>query len=234
MTEIAKPMPDRDGNSAIAEMLREALQRTDGALNTAVLGDILDEMGLRRQFLPPLIRPLRPDTVMAGIAMPVLERDASDLEDPFGRMFEALDSLRPGEVYLAAGGSMDYALWGEMMTTVALGKKAAGAVLHGFIRDTAKVGKLPLPVFSCGSYAQDQRGRGRVVDYRVPIEIGKVHVHPGDILVGDIDGVLCVPAAAAEECIRRAHRKLSTESAVLKDLAGGLGASAAFEKYGVM
>lgn len=203
-------------------------------LNTAVIGDILDEMGFRRQFLPPEIRALDPEVTMVGLAMPVLEQDTSGPDDPFGKMFEALDSLRPGEVYLAAGGSMTYALWGEMMTTVALRKQAAGAVLHGHIRDTNKVRRLGLPVFSCGSYAQDQRGRGRVTAYRVPIEIGGVHIDPGDILVGDADGVLAIPARAAAECVRRARQKLSTESEVLKELIGGLDSAKAFDKFGVM
>jgi regulator of RNase E activity RraA len=203
-------------------------------LNTAVIGDILDEMGFRRQFLPPEIRALDPEVTMVGLAMPVLEQDASDPADPFGKMFEALDSLRPSEVYLASGSSMTYALWGEMMTTVALRKQAAGAVLHGHIRDTNKVRRLGLPVFCCGSYAQDQRGRGRVTAYRVPIEIGGVRIEPGDILVGDVDGVISIPAKAAAECVRRARQKLSTESEVLKELIGGLDSAKAFDKFGVM
>ena len=212
----------------------ELLRAIGNELNTAVIGDILDEMGLRSQFLPPEIRALDPDVTMVGLAMPVIEQDTAGPEDPFGRMFEALDSLRPGEIYLAAGGSMTYAFWGEMMTTVALRKQAAGAVLHGYIRDTNKVRKLGLPVFCCGSYAQDQRGRGRVTAYRVPIEIGGVRIEPGDILVGDVDGVLAIPAGATIECVRRARQKLLTESEVLKELVGGLDSAKAFDKFGVM
>jgi regulator of RNase E activity RraA len=212
----------------------DLLRTIGGELNTAVIGDILDEMGFRRQFLPPEIRALHSDMTMVGLAMPVLEQDTTGPADPFGKMFEALDSLRPGEVYLAAGGSMTYALWGEMMTTVALRKQAAGAVLHGHLRDTNKVRRLGLPVFSCGSYAQDQRGRGRVTAFRVPIVVGEVHIEPGDILVGDVDGVLAIPATAAAECVRRARQKLSTESEVLKELIGGLDSAAAFDKFGVM
>lgn len=212
----------------------ELLRAIGNELNTAVIGDILDEMGLRRQFLPPEIRALDPEVTMVGLAMPVIEQDTAGPEDPFGRMFEALDSLRPGEIYLAAGGSMTYAFWGEMMTTVAMNKGAAGAVLHGYIRDTLKIKALGMPVFSCGSYAQDQRGRGRVIAYRKPIEIGGVLVEPGDILVGDVDGVVCLPARAAEECVERALGKMATEGKVLDDLTKGLDSSAAFKKYGVM
>ncbi|MCC7047535.1 MAG: RraA family protein [Alphaproteobacteria bacterium] len=191
-------------------------------------------MGLRRQFLPPQIQPLKPEMVVAGFAMPVHEIDTATPDKPFGLMFEALDSLKQDEIYLAAGGSMTYAFWGEMMTTVAMNKGAAGVVLHGYIRDTLKVMALGLPVFSCGSYAQDQRGRGRVIAYREPIRIGDVLVNPGDILGGDVDGVICVPAAAADECVRRALGKVATEARVLDDLGKGLDSSAAFKKYGVM
>lgn len=217
-----------------ADTLRPLLGRIRAGLNTAVIGDILDEMGHRRQFLPASIRPLVPEMVMAGFAMPVLERDTNGPEEPFGQMFEALDSLKQDEIYLAAGGSMSYAFWGEMMTTVAMNKGAAGAVLHGYIRDTLKIKALGMPVFSCGSYAQDQRGRGRVIAYRKPIEIGGVLVEPGDILVGDVDGVVCLPARAAEECVERALGKMATEGKVLDDLTKGLDSSAAFKKYGVM
>ena len=220
----------QDGN----EPLRHLLAKIRAGLNTAVLGDILDEMGHRRQFLPPQIQPLVPEMVLAGFAMPVHEIDTATPDKPFGLMFEALDSLGQDEIYLAGGGSMTYAFWGEMMTTVAMNKDAAGVVLHGYIRDTLKIKAFGLPVFSCGSYAQDQRGRGRVIAYREPIKIGEALIRPGDIVVGDVDGVICVPAAAAEECVTRALGKMATEAKVLDDLTKGLDSSAAFKKYGVM
>src|SRR5689334_13759775 len=79
----------------------DIVRAVGGELNTAVIGDILDEMGFRRQFLPPEIRALDPDATMVGLAMPVVEQDTSGPDEPFGKMFEALDSLRPGEIYLA-------------------------------------------------------------------------------------------------------------------------------------
>ena len=96
-------------------------------LFTAVVGDVLDKMGCRRQFLPQAIGPLRPDMKLVGRAMPVLEADVFDEGradshnplggKPFGLMLEALDDLRPNEVYVATGGSFRYALWGELMST---------------------------------------------------------------------------------------------------------------------
>ncbi|HWY80718.1 MAG TPA: RraA family protein, partial [Roseiarcus sp.] len=95
-------------------------------LFTAVVGDVLDKMGWRRQFLPQAIGPLKPDMKFVGRAMPVLEADIFDDSvrspggvgaKPFGLMLEALDDLRPNEVYVATGGSFRYAFWGELMST---------------------------------------------------------------------------------------------------------------------
>jgi regulator of RNase E activity RraA len=97
-------------------------------LFTAIAGDVLDTFGQRHQFLPARCRPLRADMVVAGRAMTVLEADVShEPERPFGLMFEAIDSLQPYEVYIAAGGSPTYAQWGELLSTVARARGATGA-----------------------------------------------------------------------------------------------------------
>jgi 4-hydroxy-4-methyl-2-oxoglutarate aldolase len=210
----------------------------------AVIGDILDTMGRLRQFLPPRIRPVRDDMVVVGRAMPVLESNVfAAVEEqgklplsrqPFGLMFQALDDLKPHEVYVATGCAPLFALWGGLMTTRARHLKAAGAVLDGYSRDTGEVLALGLPVFSYGGYAQDQGARGKVVDYRVPVEIEGVRIRPGDIVFGDRDGVLVIPREAEEEAIRRGLEKAGTESAVRIAIERGMSTVEAFEKYGVM
>ena len=177
-------------------------------LFTAAVGDVLDAMGLRRQFLPPAIQPLHPDMVVLGRAMPVLEADCFD-DAGFGLMLHALDDLKPNEVYIASGGTPRYALWGELMSTRAMKLGAAGAVLNGYSRDTKGILALNFPTFSYGRYAQDQSCRGKVVDFRVPIEMDAVRVMPGDIVFGDLDGVLIVPKEAECEAITRALEKAS-------------------------
>ena len=163
-------------------------------LFTAVVGDVLDKMGWRRQFLPQAIGPLTPDMKFVGRAMPVLEADIFDDSarspggvgaKPFGLMLEALDDLRPNEVYVATGGSFRYAFWGELMSTRARYLRAAGAVLNGFVRDAAGIEALGFPTFSRGLYAQDQGPRGKVIDFRVSIEIEGVRIAPGDLIFGD-------------------------------------------------
>jgi regulator of RNase E activity RraA len=213
-------------------------------LFTAVIGDVLDVMGLRRQFLPAGIAPLQPDMKIAGRAMPVLEADIFDdgrptsagplARKPFGLMLEALDDLKPGEVYIASGSSMRYALWGGLMSTRALHLKAAGAVLNGFVRDAGEIERLGFPAFCRGVYAQDQGVRGKVMDFRSAIEMDGVRIEPGDLIFGDREGVLVIPRAAEEEAINRALEKSRTEDRVAVAIRGGMSACEALATFGVM
>lgn len=210
----------------------------------AVVGDILDTMGLLKQFLSPGIRPVRSDMVIVGRAMPVLESNCFAASEPggqlpisrqpFGLLFQALDDLKPHEVYVATGCAPQFALWGGLMTTRAMHLKAAGAVLDGFSRDTPEVLQMGLPVFSCGGYAQDQGPRGKVVDYRIAVEINGVRISPGDIIFGDLDGVLVIPRHAEEEAIRKALEKASTENKVRLAIQNGMSTVEAFKTFGVM
>lgn len=212
-------------------------------LFTAVIGDVLDQMGLMRQFLPAGIAPLAPGTVLAGRAMPVLEADvfgtgadaAGPLTaKPFGLMLEALDDLRAGEVYIASGASLRYALWGELMATRAQHLGAAGAVLDGYVRDAGGIEALAFPVFSRGVYAQDQGPRGKVIDFRCALEIGGVQIAPGDLVFGDREGVLVIPRAAEAEAVARALEKASVEGEVERAIRDGMSATEAFRTFGVM
>lgn len=211
-------------------------------LFTAVLGDVMDAEGLTRQFLPPEIRALTQDMVAVGRAMPVLEADCSGdvightgRQEAFGLMFRALDELRSGEIYVCTGSSLRYALWGELMSTRARQLGAAGAVVDGFHRDTRGILGLSFPVFSRGSYAQDQRVRGRVVDFRCPIEFGNgARVHPGDVIVADLDGVLAIPRDHVAEIVRLALVKVDGEEAVRGLIEQGGRTEEIFEKTGIM
>lgn len=213
-------------------------------LFTAVVGDIMDKMGLLRQFLPAEIQPLREDMVTIGRAMTVLEADVfcetnpggsnPILQRPFGLMLEALDDLKRNEVYICTGASPTYALWGELMSTRAMKLGAVGAVVDGFSRDTAGILEMNFPTFSHGRYAQDQAPRGKVIDFRVPLEIGGVRVNSGDIVFGDIDGVCIVPHEAEEEVITKALEKARGEKLVKKAIEGGMSAREAFDRFGIM
>lgn len=213
----------------------ELFQQMRTHLFTAIIGDVLDLHGYHHQFLMPECRPLQPDMVVCGRAMTVLEKDVTDASlPPFGLMFKALDSLQQDEVYLAAGVSPQYALWGELMSTAARARGAAGAVLAGFTRDSHAIVAMDFPVFCYGSYAQDQRGRGHVVDFRIPLDINGVRVEPGDIIFGDIDGVVVLPQTVEKEVIAKALEQVKKEKTARKLLQDGDSAEKVFWETGVL
>jgi len=231
-------------NPTLAPADAELFAALKSELFTAVVGDVLDAMGHRQQFLPAGIAPLLPKSRIVGRAMPVLEADVySDVaadgagplaRKPFGLMLEALDDLKPGEIYIATGASLRYALWGGLMSTRATHLRAAGAILDGYVRDADEIEARGFTVFCRGLYAQDQGPRGKVIDYRCPIEIEGVRIEPGDLLFGDREGVLVIPRAVEEEAIRRAREKASTEGAVAIAIRGGMSACEALATFGVM
>ena len=149
-------------------------------------------------------------------------------------MLEALDDLKTDEIYICAGASPSYALWGELMSIRAMKCGAVGAIMDGYSRDSKEILGLNFPTFSYGPYAQDQAPRGKVVDFRVPISIGGVEVQPGDILFGDIDGVCVIPLAAEEEVFSKALEKARGEKTVRTAIENGMTAKEAFETYGIM
>jgi regulator of RNase E activity RraA len=213
-------------------------------LFTCVVGDVMDKLNLQHQFLPPQIRPLQQDMVVIGRAMPVLSVDvfaekvsgsANQLMNKsFGLMLEALDDLRSNEVYVNTGSSPRNALWGELMSTRARILACRGAVLNGYVRDTKAILQMSFPTFGFGSYGQDAAPRYKVVDFRIPVEIGSVRIRPGDIVFGDIDGVLVVPVEAETEVFTLALEKARGEKLVRKAIEAGSSAVEAFEKFGIM
>lgn len=234
---IGSPMTQTTATQNAAAQIADAerFALINDTLYTAVLGDILDQLGFFHQFLPPEIRPLLPGMRLAGRAMPVLVADVfGPQKKPFGHLTEALDSLRPGEVYLARGGAQEAAMWGEILTATAQTRGATGAVVHGFHRDTAKVLGQDFPVFSTGAYAQDSSARTIVRDYGVAVEVGGVSVAPGDLVVGDIDGVLVIPRAVEDEVVARALEKAGAENQVRAAIEDGMSATEAFRTYGVL
>jgi regulator of RNase E activity RraA len=187
---------------------------------------------------------LEREMILLGRAMPVLSGDvfqervngsANDLSaKPFGLMLEALDDLCRNEIYVNTGSSPRNAMWGELMTTRALKLGARGVLVNGYVRDTKAILAQNFPTFCFGSYGQDSAPRYKVYDFRVPIEIGGVCIRSGDILFGDIDGVLVVPVEAEAEVFSKALEKVRAEKAVKRDLENGSTATAAFARHGVM
>lgn len=221
-------MPEWKSDSDLFALMRAALY-------TPVVGDILDQCERFHHFLPATVRPLLDSMKLAGRAMPVLQMDVfGPQEKPFGLMTRALDDLQPGEVYVATGGTMQCANWGEILTATARTRGAAGAVVNGYHRDTPRVLEQNFPVFSHGPWAQDAAPRMKVADFRCRVDIEGVTVEPGDLVFGDVDGVVIVPRALETEVITLALEKARGEKLVRQAIEGGLSSTAAFEKYGIL
>ena len=204
-------------------------------LYTPVVGDILDTLGCVHQFLPQPIQPMLTTMKLIGRAMPVLMIDVYGPQaQPFGKLTQALDQLQPGDIYLASGGGMRSAYWGEILTATARVRGANGAVVNGYHRDTPMVLEQDWPVFSRGRFAQDSGVRTKVIDYRCPIEVGPVTVQPGDLVFGDLDGVVVIPRAHEAEVIERALEKARGEKLVRKEIEAGMTSTEAFAKYGIL
>lgn len=228
LNSIFPMSPEWKSDSELFDLFRRELY-------TPVVGDILDALGRYHQCLPQPIQPMRENMIVIGRAMPVLMTDVHGPQaKPFGLLTEALDDLRPGNVYLGGGANMRSAYWGELLTATARARGAVGAVIDGFHRDTPRVLEQNWPVFSRGRFAQDSCVRTAVTAFRCPIEIGGVWVEPGNLVFGDLDGVVIVPRSIEIEVATRALQKARGEKVVRKAIEGGMSATAAFQKFGIL
>ena len=204
-------------------------------LYTSVVGDILDELHCYHQFLPQALHPLRTTDKLIGRSMPVLMIDVyGPQKKPFGKLTEALDQLEPNEIYVASGGEMRCAYWGEILTATAKKRGAQGAVINGYYRDSQKVMEQNWPVFSRGRFGQDSLVRTQVADYRCKIKIGNVWVQPGDLIFGDFDGVVIIPKKYETEVVLKALEKARGEKLVRNEIENGMSSTDAFRKYGIL
>jgi 4-hydroxy-4-methyl-2-oxoglutarate aldolase len=216
-----------------------ALMRAE--LATCQVSDVMELLGFRFPMLPETIRPLQSEMVMIGRAMPVQDESPVPYGDParfdfkpFGLLFESIEALRPGEVYVASGGPAYAARLGDMLIMRAQKLGAAGFVINAHIRDANGILELNIPTFARGTYAYGLQRRHNVVDYRCSITIGKCRIRPGDLVFGDGDGVCVLPREAEEEILTKALAKSRKERNVRKEIESGSSVVEAFKKFGVM
>ena len=210
-----------------------------GRLYSAVLSDVLDGLGLTRQAMRPFVRPLDEALVLFGRARTGLYMPRYHVEpgrNPYEVEIALVDDLRPGDVAVfACGGPTDrIAPWGELLTTASIARGAAGCVTDGLVRDVRRIREVGFPVFHGGIGPLDSKGRGEMMAMDVPVECGGVRVEPGDYVLGDVDGVVVVPHAAAEEAFRQALGKVAAENRTREMLAAGRKLREVFDELGVL
>ena len=207
-------------------------------LFTALLSDVMDALGTMHQALPPRIRPLDDASIMVGRARTALFADVYDVasgDNPYENEIRLIDSLRPGDIpVFACGATGRIAPWGELLSTAAAMRGAAGVLMDGLVRDIKAIRKMAFPVFHGGIGPLDSKGRGRVLSCDVPIECAGVRVCPGDLVFGDADGVVVVPQAIEVQVLHGAYEKLKGENETLADLRAGRSLGEVFAKYGVL
>lgn len=205
-------------------------------LYSGAVADILDELGHRERCLPADIRPLRDDMKVAGPVYPVRGRTRAydDGKDPRYVQMDMLDGIFPGAVVVIdPGDERRAAHWGELMSHTAKAKGAAGAIIAGGVRDTPEILKLGFPCFRRYHSPLTAVWRFDITDFGVPIRIGGVLISPGDFVLGDVDGVLIIPAAVVDEVIARAGSVREREEVVRKALDEGGSIRELFERYRV-
>jgi regulator of RNase E activity RraA len=214
------------------------LQSVAASLYTAVLSDVLDELGFREQAMPPSIRPLDDELVLVGPARTGVYREVYSVvagDNPYALEIALVDDLKPGDVaILGCGGSTRIAPWGELLSTAARARGAAGCLTDGFVRDIKPIRRMRFPVFHGGIAPLDSKGRGKVAEIDVPIRCAGVAVSPGDLVVGDADGVIVIPRAVEAVALEKAFAKVRGENDTRAELEKGTKLAEVFARHGVL
>ena len=216
---------------------KEYLDKIQKELNTAVLCDILDDLGYRHQAMDGSLYPLEEDYKLVGVARTVLAYDVYEQpKEAYATEIEAVDSLREGDIAVCVNKSCNNGFWGELMTNAAIARGARGAIIDGAIRDITQIKELSdkFKVFTKGRNPLDSKGRCLVADYDCPIECAGVRVCSGDLVFGDIDGIVVVPGAVVDEVVEKAFEKIAGENLVRDALRSGMLLKDAFAKYGIL
>jgi regulator of RNase E activity RraA len=208
-------------------------------LYTAVLSDVLDSMGYMHQAMRPFVRPLDDSLVLMGRArtglwMSVYSTTAG--ENPYEHEIALIDDLKPDDVpVFGCGGPTDrVAPWGELLSTASRCRGAAGCITDGLVRDVRQIRAMRFPVFHGGIGPLDTRGRARMMALDVPTECGGVRVATGDVIFGDVDGVVVIPAAIADEAIALALAKVAAENRTRDALLRGELLQDVYARFGVL
>jgi regulator of RNase E activity RraA len=203
-------------------------------LYPGAVADILDNLGYTQRTLPSSINPLTKDMRFAGIAYPVRGRpdEEADYDENIRRFLQMLGAAPMHSVVAYETNDAETAHLGELSTAALQVQGCRGAVVDGGVRDARHILEQEFPVFTRYQTPADAPPRWRLEEWDVPIRIGEVEIRSGDVLVGDLDGVVCVPAQIADDVLERAEEKVDTEDEIRDAIRDGVQPIDAYEEYG--
>lgn len=198
-------------------------------LTTSNVSDALDKLRIAGQCAG--LRPLDHSFRLVGTAFTV--RYVPVGPDADGSVGDFIDDLNPGQVpVLDNAGRLDATVWGDLLTTTAQRHGLPGTVIDGVCRDIDCSLQLGYPIFSRGSWMRTGKGRVKVDAYQVPVSIGGVLVEPGDLLVGDFDGIVAIPAARAADVLDAARALRNQEDRIRAEIQAGSTLAEGRRKHG--
>jgi 4-hydroxy-4-methyl-2-oxoglutarate aldolase len=193
---------------------KELLNRFE-QLYTGAVNDVMREFCLLEQALPSRIIPLRDYHTVAGFAFTVKSSPNVKIQGEMEFRTQMLDEMKEDDFVVWDTSRDDKAtLWGGVMTATAKGKKLKAACIDGGIRDTHQILNAEFPVFYEYRTSNGSLGRCLITHFQIPVKIGDVTIKPGDIIIGDIDGVLAVPRKIAYEVLLRAEEIKENEKKI--------------------
>lgn len=199
----------------ILRRTRQVPERFVQAYKNLPVANISDCM-TRMTAAGPRLRPMHRSGYLAGPALTVKCRPGDNL-----MIHKALTMAQRGDVIVVdAAGDLTNALFGEIMVATAVARGVAGVVLNGAVRDSKEIGSGEFPLYAAGITHRGpyKDGPGEI---NVPISIDGMVIHPGDLMVGDADGLLCVPFDSVEEVLAATQKKMEAERQTLADIAAG-------------
>jgi regulator of RNase E activity RraA len=204
-------------------------------LYTAVVADVLDSIGLRRQVPDVELRLISGEGLLLGRAKTTQWENVEHDPQPYELELQAVDTCRQNDVIVAAaGGSSRSGVWGELLSTAARHRGCAGVLVDGAVRDVSRMRHMGFHVLARGVSPLDSMHRQRVSAIDVPVQVGGVRIDPGDLVLGDLDGVVVVPRAVEGKVLAQALEKMGAENRVRDEIRAGIKAGEVFKKYGVL
>lgn len=211
------------------------LRRLAG-LHTALISDVLDALGHRVGVMDFRIRTVAGPAQVVGRAFTLASLPIAEPEEaPYEQLLAGFRQLSPGDVVvLATNGELKSGIWGELLSTAARVRGATGAVTDGLTRDVSQLETMRFPVFARGPSPLDSAGRQAVHRFGAPVVCGGVEVRPGDLVLGDVMGVVVIPVTLAEEALRLAEEKQRGEDVVRAELERGDDPAEVFARHGIL